>query len=221
MALKKQLRDKDGNLIYPDVGIDLDEAIYGSDPGQVETPSPWIETGDIKDAQITTAKVADGAITTDKIPNDSIKPYKLKGYATTNTTDTWVPVSTSDGEMQHRIIAPFNADGTIPTAAIANSAVTNAKIDWTTTTRPLYYTGKDWATSWTFKYYRTRPQLIFVAWQNSVAMFARIYDIIYKVFQSGGSTITATINTSATTWTITTSNTGVLTVLEMNNIKPN
>ena len=207
---KRQLRDKDGNTIYPDVGLELDDVIYGDDPGQVETPSPWIETGDIKDGQITSAKVADGAITTDKIPNDSIKPYKLKGYATTNTTDTWVPVSTSDGEMQHRIIAPFNANGTVP----------NSAIDWSSTTRPLYYTGTDWATSWTFKYYRTRPQLIFVAWQSSVAMFARIYDVIYKVFQSGGSTITATIDTTNTKWTITTSNTGVLTVLEMNYVKP-
>jgi hypothetical protein len=64
---KKPLYDKDGNQIYPDVGLELDEVIYGDDPGQVETPSPWIETGDIKDNQITSAKVADGAITKDKI----------------------------------------------------------------------------------------------------------------------------------------------------------
>ena len=29
---KKQLKDKDGNTIYPDVGIDLDNVIYGDDP---------------------------------------------------------------------------------------------------------------------------------------------------------------------------------------------
>ena len=139
-----------------------------------------------------------------------ITTSNLLGFGTANTTDTWVPVSGPNSQLQHRVIKPFNADGSVP----------NSAIDWSSTTRPLYYTGTDWATTWTFKYYRTRPQLIFVAWQSSVAMFARIYDVIYKVFQSGGSTITATINTSATTWTITTSNTGVLTVLEMNNVKP-
>lgn len=54
---KRQLKDKDGNTIYPDVGLELDDVIYGSDPGQVETPSPWVETGDIKDAQITGEKL--------------------------------------------------------------------------------------------------------------------------------------------------------------------
>lgn len=29
---KKQLKDKDGNTIYPDVGIDLDNVVYGVDP---------------------------------------------------------------------------------------------------------------------------------------------------------------------------------------------
>ena len=64
---KKPLYDKAGNQIYPDVGLELDEVIYGDDPGQVDTPSPWIETGDIKNNQITSAKVADGAITSEKI----------------------------------------------------------------------------------------------------------------------------------------------------------
>ena len=29
---KKQLKDKDGNTIYPDVGIDLDNVVYSDDP---------------------------------------------------------------------------------------------------------------------------------------------------------------------------------------------
>lgn len=188
MALKKQLRDKDGNLIYPDVGIDLDEVIYGSDPGEVSAPVAWIETADIKDGQITSAKVADGAITTDKVADSAIATGKV-------------------------------ADSAITTAKINSNAVTNAKIDWNTTARPIYYTGTNWATSWTFKYYQQRPQLIFVAWQSSTALFCRIYDQIYKVYQNGGSTITATIDATNRQWTITVSNTGVLTVLEMNNIQ--
>lgn len=199
MALKKPLYDKDGNLVYPEVGIDLDEVVYAGDPEEVASPSPWIETTDIKDGQIT--------------------PLKLKGYTTANTTDEWVPVSTSGGELQHRVIAPFNADGTIPTSAIADTAVTNAKIDWTTTTRPIYYTGTNWATSWTFNYNVMYPQLIFVAWQSAVAMFVRIYDQIYKVFQTTSATVTSSINTTNHTWTLSTSNTGVISVLELRNIK--
>lgn len=48
MAYKKQLRDKDGNVVYPDVGIDLDDVVYSDDPTEpVETPSPWIKPNDI------------------------------------------------------------------------------------------------------------------------------------------------------------------------------
>lgn len=140
---------------------------------------------------------------------DYVKPLDLKGYSTANTTDTWVPVTTSNAEIQHRVIAPFNADGTVP----------NSAIDWSSTTRPIYYKGTDWATTWTFKYNRTYPQLIFVAWASSVAMFCRIYDIIYKVFQSGSNTVTASVNTTNLQWTITTNNTGIITVLEMRNTK--
>ena len=111
------------------------------------------------------------------------------------------------------------ADGAVTTAKIAGTAVTDAKIDWSTTSRPVYYKGTDWATSWTFKYNVYRPQLIFVAWQSSTAMFVRIYDSIYKVCQTGTSTVTSSVNTTAKTWTISTSNTGVLQVLEINNTK--
>lgn len=46
---KKQLHDKDGNTIYPDVGIDLDDVVYSDDPTEpIENPSPWIENTDVK-----------------------------------------------------------------------------------------------------------------------------------------------------------------------------
>lgn len=32
MAYKKQLKDKDGNTIYPDVGLNLDDVVYSDDP---------------------------------------------------------------------------------------------------------------------------------------------------------------------------------------------
>lgn len=42
---KRQLKDEDGNTIIPDVGLNLDDVLYGTDPGTLETPTPWV-TGD-------------------------------------------------------------------------------------------------------------------------------------------------------------------------------
>lgn len=46
---KKQLHDKDGNTIYPDVGLELDSVVYSADPTEpIETPSPWIKAADVR-----------------------------------------------------------------------------------------------------------------------------------------------------------------------------
>ena len=34
MAIKKQLKDKNGNTIYPDVGLNLDDVVYSDDPAE-------------------------------------------------------------------------------------------------------------------------------------------------------------------------------------------
>lgn len=48
MAYKKQLKDKDGNTIYPDVGLNLDDVVYADDPTQpVENPEPWVKASDM------------------------------------------------------------------------------------------------------------------------------------------------------------------------------
>lgn len=55
---KKQLRDKDGNTIYPDVGLDLDSVVFSDDPTEpVGSLEPWIETEDITDGAITDDKI--------------------------------------------------------------------------------------------------------------------------------------------------------------------
>lgn len=110
-------------------------------------------------------------------------------------------------------------NGAITTDKIPNGAVSNAKIDWSSTSRPIYYRGKDWAESWTFNYDAYSPQLIFVHWSTSIAMFARIWDHIYKVFQNGGHTVTSSIDKTNHTWTLSTDNTGVVSVLELKNTK--
>ena len=110
-------------------------------------------------------------------------------------------------------------NGAIKTDKIANGAVSNDKIDWSSTSRPIYYRGTDWVKSWTFKYDRYSPQLIFVAWSTSIAMFARIWDHIYKVFQNGGHTITSSIDTNNHSWTLSIDNTGIVNVIELRNTK--
>ena len=111
------------------------------------------------------------------------------------------------------------ANNSVGTSQLINSSVTSDKIDWSSTSRPIYYRGKDWAKSWTFNYDAYSPQIIFVAWSTSTAMFARIWDYIYKVFQNGGHTITSSIDKTNHTWTLSTNNTGVITVLELKNTK--
>lgn len=134
-------------------------------------------------------------------------------------------ISLVNGELNGAKIvnASVGSDKLTPNAVwnenIKDGAVSNAKIDWSSTSRPIYYRGKDWARSWTFSYNVYYPQLIFVAWESSTAMFARIWDKIYKVFQDGGRTITSSIDTTNHTWTLSTDNTGVVNVLELRNTK--
>jgi hypothetical protein len=105
---KKMLKNRRGDNIIPAFG------------GQ-------IVGDDIADGAITNGKIADDAITTAKIANGQITIDKLMGFFTANTTDTWVPVS-SGGNLQHRVIKAFNADGSIPASALASDSVENAKI---------------------------------------------------------------------------------------------
>ena len=111
------------------------------------------------------------------------------------------------------------ANNSVGTSQLINSSVTSDKINWSTTSRPIYYRGKDWASSWTFSYDVYHPQLIFVAWYDAVAMFVRIYSQIYKVFQTTSKTVTTSINTNNKTWTLSTSHSGVVNVLELRNTK--
>ena len=111
------------------------------------------------------------------------------------------------------------ANNSVGTSQLINSSVTSDKIDWSSTSRPIYYRGKDWAKSWTFSYDAYSPQIIFVAWSTSTAMFARVWDHIYKVFQNGGHTVTSSIDKTNHTWTLSTDNTGVVNVLELRNTK--
>ena len=155
---------------------------------------------------------------------DNVKQDKLKAgtnitISADNTISADLETELSQYVTAEAIASTSALTPPVQTNMIADGAVSNAKIDWSSTSRPIYYRGKDWATSWTFSYDVYHPQLIFVAWEYSTAMFARIFDKIYKVFQDGGRTVTSSINTTNHTWTLSTDNTGVINVLELRNTK--
>lgn len=99
MAIKKQLKDKDGNTIYPDVGLNLDDVVYSDDPTETTTPEPWIETGDIVDGAVTKNKIDWSSMSED---NNNIR--KIYTITVSGTTDGngFMPVDAS-------IIKPSNA----------------------------------------------------------------------------------------------------------------
>lgn len=155
---------------------------------------------------------------------DNVKQDKLKAgtnitISADNTISADLETELSQYVTAEDIASTSALTPPVQTNMIADGAVSNAKIDWSSTSRPIYYRGTDWARSWTFNYDAYSPQIIFVAWESSVAMFARIWDKIYKVFQDGSHTVTSSINTTNHTWTLSTSNTGVINVLELKNTK--
>ena len=76
---KKQLHDKDGNTIYPDVGIDLDNVVYSDDPTEpVPSPTAWVGTDEIED----------NAVTNDKIDKSTLENEQYIGRASSNGSIT-------------------------------------------------------------------------------------------------------------------------------------
>jgi len=93
MAIKKQLKDKDGNTIYPDVGLNLDDVVYSDDPESVgddyidpasystdekKTGGTWIDGKPIYKKTITynTTGVLDFTINTGISNGDSLVKFE-------------------------------------------------------------------------------------------------------------------------------------------------
>lgn len=130
-------------------------------------------SGMIADSAITTGKIADGQITT----------AKLKGASTANTTDTWLLVDAS-GEIQHRVAKPFNADGTIPAAALASNSVTTAKIAANAVTKAkVDDSGMQAPTvSGAYCYYRRSGHFVWVSGNSSgFALSANNYKTLFTL----------------------------------------
>lgn len=120
---KKQLQDKDGNTIYPDVGIDLDNVVYGDNPTAPGTVTPWITTDDIQD----------GAVTSDKIDFTTLKNVLKPGDSLTITGDS-IPSNVkyfaqwNDSQNKFDVLVPlnvlFSSDVSTLSVSFASSAVT-------------------------------------------------------------------------------------------------
>lgn len=140
MALKKQLKDKDGNTIYPDVGLNLDDVVYSDDPTEpVENPEPWVKSSDIVGGE-SLSTLANGAAvevigtTTGNSANYAWKfadgrlinfqKYNLSG----NVTITWGSVYSGVQLVPRNYAVPFIATPVIVVTLDHNSASGNCWI---------------------------------------------------------------------------------------------
>lgn len=90
------------------MGIYAEDAVLLGDGGTaVDTPTPWIDTTEIKNGAVTVDKIASSAVTSAKIMDGAVTSTKIGNSAVTTAKI---------------------ADSNVTTAKIAGSAVTNAKI---------------------------------------------------------------------------------------------
>lgn len=123
MAIKKQLKDKDGNTIYPDVGLNLDDAVYSDDPESVgddyidpssystteyKTGGTWIDGKPIYKKTVSIGylpsaagfkNVAHGITNVDKF-------IKIEGFYT-NGTNTFESNTTAPGSNNNRAVRTY------------------------------------------------------------------------------------------------------------------
>lgn len=101
MAIKKQLKDKDGNTIYPDVGLDLDSVVYSDDPTTPTSTDPWIEGDDVvwstmkrwvpDYSNATSLSLnSSGGVT---LTETGWVTYHYYGYSTNKTHEIWIKVN--------------------------------------------------------------------------------------------------------------------------------
>ena len=136
---------------------------------------------------VTTANVQDGAITSNK----------LNDFNTANTADTWVPVGNS-GKLQHRVIKPFNSDGSIPRTAMGFDTPTVEALNSNTTNtgywKKLCSLTVDTHAQGQFVYLK-----IFLGWGNNGYSYQNAYiDLIGQMGWTGTATLQGRYGWSAT-----------------------
>lgn len=110
---RKQLHDKDGNTIYPDVGIDLSEVVYADDPTEpVPSPTAWVGADDIEDGAVKVAKIDWDTIIPQNTGTTYALPMKYKGKTI----------------YARRFSGTFNLSGTYRSQITLLASETSAKI---------------------------------------------------------------------------------------------
>lgn len=123
---KKQLKDKDGNTIYPDVGVDLTNVVLSDDSSSVVEPTGWVFANDLGSYSVTTAKIASSAVTSAKIASSAVTSAKLGSSAVTTAKIAAKAVTEDKIDMEGMpgLIAQgvISADGIGTSFAIRNFA---------------------------------------------------------------------------------------------------
>ena len=139
----------------------------------------------------------------------------------------------SDGAPGQAATITVGSTTTLPagsSATVTNSGTTSAAVlDFgipqgqpgetpTITDRPVFKNMTDWLTSWTVNYTYNKPQLFLIHWSNSDAVLARTGNTGFIVHKNGSENLTISVNSTNHTVTISASNTGVLSYIELNNV---
>lgn len=175
----------------------------GISPTATVTPTTSGATISITDAQgTTTANITNGVDGTDG--TDGVTPSISATASVNSTTGTPAVTVTKSGT------------DTNPNFDFAFSGLKGETPD--VSNRPVYKNMQDWLSTWTVNYTYNKPQLFMLHWSNSDAILARTANTGFIVHKNGTENVTITVNSTNHTVTITASNTGILSYIELNNV---
>lgn len=116
---KKQLKDKDGNTIYPDVGVDLTNVVLSDDSSSEVPPTGWIFANDLGSNSVTSDKIVSNAVTSAKIASSAVTTDKLASSAV--TTAKIAANAVTEAKIDMAGMPGLIAQGVISADGISNS----------------------------------------------------------------------------------------------------
>ena len=81
------------------------------------------------------------------LKNNCIGTNHFNNWSTANSTDTWMLVANGNN-INHRVVKPFNSDGTIPSSALSISNSTQAHLGSSSAWHMLYLTWSNSSSGW-------------------------------------------------------------------------
>ena len=95
MAYRKQLKDKGGNVVYPDVGVLGTNNIADDAITTAKLADLAVTTDKIAAGAVTNGKIANGAVNVAKIENGAVSNAKIANDAITSNKINWATISSS------------------------------------------------------------------------------------------------------------------------------